>query len=98
MSLNSSPARETLPSREQVLEEVKRIVAEFALMPAAEIRESHLLLEELGLDSLDLVECSMEVEEEFGISIPDELVEKVKTVGDIADGVAELLAQPQAAS
>jgi acyl carrier protein len=94
MSLKISPVCEASLSREQVFERVKQIVAEFAAVPPNEIRETHLLLEELGLDSLDLVECSMEVEEEFGISVPDEMVEQVKTVGDIADGVMALLIQP----
>jgi acyl carrier protein len=96
MSLENSRDCGTLLSREQVLEQVKQIVAEFAVMPPTEIRETHLLLEELGLDSLDLVECSMEVEEEFGVSVSDQMVEQVKTVGDIVDGVMELLAQPRA--
>jgi acyl carrier protein len=96
MSLPNSPTCETVPSREQVAKDVKQIVADFSEMPREEIQESHLLIEDLGWDSLDLVECSMEVEEEFGISIPDELVEKVKRVSDIVDGVLGLLAQPQA--
>jgi acyl carrier protein len=98
MSLPNSPTCETVPSREQIAEDVKRIVADFSEIPRDEIRENHLLIEDLGWDSLDLVECSMEVEEEFGISIPDELVEKVKRVSDIIDGVSALLAQPQKGS
>jgi acyl carrier protein len=96
MSLENSSACASLLSRQQVLERVKEIVADFADLPREEIRETHLLLNDLGLDSLDLVECSMEVEEELGISIPDELVEQVKTVGDVANGVMELLAQTPA--
>ena len=38
--------------------------------------------EDLGADSLDIVELLMEIEEEFGVSIPDEESEKLKTVGD----------------
>ena len=95
MSLPSSPACETVPSRERIAEDVKQIVADFSEIPREEIRENQLLIEDLGGDSLDLVECSMEVEEEFGISIPDELVEKVKRVSDIVDGVLALLAEPK---
>jgi acyl carrier protein len=95
MSLQNSPACETVPSREQIAEDVKRIVADFSEMPREEIRESHLLFEDLGWDSLDLVECSMEVEEEYGISVSDDLVEKVKRVSDIIDGVLALLTKPQ---
>jgi acyl carrier protein len=94
MSPQNSPACNTLISRERIAEDVKRIVAEFSEMPCEDIREDHLLYEDLGWDSLDQVECAMELEEEFGVSIPDELSEKVKRVGDIVDGVVELLIKP----
>ena len=38
---------------------------------------------DLGADSLDLVEVLMSLEEEFGISIPDEVIPEIKTVGDL---------------
>jgi acyl carrier protein len=91
MSIQSSPSREAVQSRPEVLKQVLQILSGYANMPVEEIRETHLLFEDLGLDSLDLVECSMEIEEEFGVSVPDELVEQVKTVGDVADGVMGLL-------
>ena len=40
-------------------------------------------LKELGLDSLDLVEILMSLEEEFSVSIPDEAIPNIKTVGDL---------------
>jgi acyl carrier protein len=40
------------------------------------------LVEDLGLDSLDLVEVVMELEQEFGITIPEDRAEKIKTIGD----------------
>jgi acyl carrier protein len=98
MSIESSLPREAAPSRPEVLEQVSQILSEFANLPAEEIRETHLLFEDLGLDSLDLVECSMEIEEEFGVSVSDELVEQVKTVGDVADGVMTLLQPADARS
>lgn len=48
-------------------------------------------LEELGMDSLDGVELIMELEEEFGIEIPDEDAEKVKTVGQIVTYIEKRL-------
>jgi acyl carrier protein len=88
MSLQSNRTCETQPSRQQVLEHVTQIVSGFTDLPRDEIRETHLLVHDLGLDSLDLVECSMEAEEEFDISISDDFVEQAKTVGDVVDGVS----------
>lgn len=82
-----------LPSREAIVEGVKQVVAEQISIPAKDIRETSELEAELGCDSLDLVEITMEIEEHFGIDVPDEVHEKIRTVGDIADGVERLLAQ-----
>lgn len=41
------------------------------------------LIDDLGADSLDIVELVMAMEEEFGLEIPDEDAEKIKTVGDV---------------
>jgi acyl carrier protein len=46
--------------------------------------------EELNIDSLDKINISFEVEEAFGIDIPDEALGTIKTVGDMVDGVAKL--------
>ncbi len=93
MPLNTDLSKQTVPSRQAVLDDVKRIVAEFASMPVDRIEESHLLDTDLGCDSLDLVEITMEVEEHFDISVPDDQQEEIRTVGDMADGVLRLLGQ-----
>ena len=98
MSTKESPVCETTLSRDQVLQQVRRIVAESSGVPVEEIQEDRPLLHELPWDSLDLVECVMEIEEEFDISIPDELVDEAKTAGDIADGVMTLLSRVAASS
>ena len=64
------------------LEKVKKILADHLEMDENEITES-TTLDDLGVDSLDAVEIIMELEDEFGIEIPDDEVENVKTVGDI---------------
>lgn len=56
-----------------------------------QIREEHLLEEDLGCDSLTMVEITMEVEEHFDISISDEQADQVRRVGDIVEGVRRLL-------
>ena len=64
-------------------EKVLAIIAEhFDLDPAA-LGEDTNLLEDLHADSLDLVELIMAFEENFDISIPDEVALSVKTVGDV---------------
>lgn len=45
--------------------------------------------EDVGADSLDIVELVMELEEEFGVTIPDEEAERIKTVGDAIDYLAK---------
>ncbi len=47
------------------------------------------IAEDLGADSLDVVEMLMAVEEEFEIEIPDEDIESLKTVGDVVDYIQE---------
>jgi acyl carrier protein len=78
-------------TREQILDAVKSIVAEHATCNAEEIREEHHLINDLGCDSLDVVDITMEVEDHFDISVPDEVSERSPTVGAIADGVMQLL-------
>jgi acyl carrier protein len=78
--------------REQVLEVVKSIIAEHATSSAENIREEHHLENDLGCDSLDIVEIGMEIEEHFDISIPDEISQQSQNVGKIVNGVMQLLA------
>jgi len=65
-----------------MLEKVKEVVAEQLDCDIAEIKEDSKFIEDLGADSLDVVELVMALEEEFGIEIPDEDAEGIKTVAD----------------
>jgi acyl carrier protein len=62
-------------------ERVKGIVVEQLNVDQDEVAESASFVEDLGADSLDVVELVMALEEEFGIEIPDEDAEKIQTVG-----------------
>ena len=93
MPISANPSSKAVFSRQQVLEEVKQIVAEFTTKPPEDIQESDALIVNLGCDSLDIVEITMEVEEHFDISVPDEQSQEIRTVGDIADGVLRLRGQ-----
>lgn len=84
---------DAVASREQVLEGVKEVVGEQMGIAADRIRAEDLLENDLGCDSLDQVEIMMEVEEHFGISVPDDVGDRVRTIGDVVDGVLELLGQ-----
>lgn len=61
---------------------VKSVIAEKIGKSPNEIRDDATFIEDLGLDSLDLVDMIMKLEEEFGISIPDEDLDKIRTVKD----------------
>ena len=63
-------------------ERVKKIIVEQLGVEANEVTQEASITDDLGADSLDQVELVMAFETEFGIDIPDEEAEKIKTVGD----------------
>lgn len=64
------------------LERIKKIVLEQLNIEESAISESASFIDDLGADSLDIVELVMALEDEFEIEIPDEEAEKLKSVGD----------------
>jgi acyl carrier protein len=65
-----------------VFDRVKKIVVENLEVEADSVVETASFIDDLGADSLDLVELVMAFEEEFGIEIEDEVQENIRTVGD----------------
>lgn len=65
-----------------VLERVKKVTVEELNVKPEEVVESASFQEDLGADSLDVVELVMAFEDEFGIDIPDDEVSSIRTVGD----------------
>jgi acyl carrier protein len=65
-----------------ILERVKKVTCEELGCNENEVVESASFTEDLGADSLDVVELVMALEEEFGTDIPDDDVANLKTVGD----------------
>lgn len=65
-----------------MLDKLKEIVAESLGVDVAEIVESASFKADLGADSLDLFEIVMALEEELGVEIPTEELQKIVTVGD----------------
>jgi len=72
----------------QVLEQVKKVVVEQLGVSEAEVKKESSFVDDLGADSLDTVELVMALEEAFGIEIPDEDAEKIKTIGDTINYIA----------
>ena len=66
-----------------VLEKVKSILAEQFDVEEDKITEETSLQDDLGADSLDVVDLLMSIEDEFSIEVPDEDVENIKTVGSL---------------
>jgi len=65
-----------------VEQKVKSIIAEQLGVGEDEIKATSSFIEDLGADSLDIVELVMAMEEEFEVEIPDEEAENIKTVSD----------------
>ncbi len=65
-----------------VTEEVKKIVADHLGVDAENITPEASFAEDLGADSLDAVELVIAFEEQFGCEIPDDVAERIRTVGD----------------
>ena len=66
-----------------VEEKVKKLIASQLNLPIEKVVDDAKLIEDLGADSLDIVEMLMTLEEEFGINIPDEETANMKTVQEI---------------
>ena len=63
-------------------ERVKKIVVEHLGVEAEKVNEDASFIDDLGADSLDIVELVMAFEEEFSVEIPDDAAEKISTVSD----------------
>ena len=68
-----------------IFEKLKDIIAEQLSVEADEVNLDANIQDDLGADSLDVVDLITTIEDEFDISIPDEAVEEIKTVGDIVN-------------
>jgi acyl carrier protein len=75
--------------RDELFEKIKGVIVEQLGADEDDVTEDASFVDDLGADSLDIVELVMALEEEFGVSIPDEQAEKIKTVGDAVDFIME---------
>jgi len=79
--------------RTEILEAFKDVLVEQLSVNKEDIKDESKLEEDFGADSLDRVEIIMAIEENFGLEIPDEEAEKIKTVGEAVDYIVSK--QPQ---
>ncbi len=75
-------------SQDEIFQELRSIIADQLGVKAEDVTMDSSFTDDLGADSLDIVELIMALEEEFGLEIPDEDAEKIVTVGDAVDYVA----------
>lgn len=73
-------------------EKVRTIVVEQLGVDEADVQIDSTFIDDLGADSLDIVELIMAFEEEFEIEIPDDVAEKIKTVKDTVDYIDKNIA------
>lgn len=76
-------------SKEEIFDKVKEVIINQLGVSEASVTPEATFLEDLGADSLDIVAFMLELEETFGIEIPDEEVEKVEKVKDIVEYIAK---------
>jgi len=76
---------------DNILDRVVDIVAEELAVDRDEITENSSFIEDLGADSLDVVELVMAFEEEFDVEIPDEDAENIRTVEDAVSYLEDIL-------
>lgn len=77
-------------SRDEYAAKIKEIVAEQLNYDIEKLTDDTLFVEDLSADSLEIVELVMALENEFGIEIPEDAVEKIKSIGDLADVLANM--------
>lgn len=73
-----------------MLEEIAKILSEQLGVPVSKITLDSKIVEDLGADSLDVVELLMQLEDSTGKTIPDDKVTEIKTVGDLVKTLESL--------
>lgn len=76
--------------RSQMLEKIREAFVDQVNVDGEAVVESASLIDDLGADSLDLLQLVTELEDEFDIAIPDEDFEAIVTVGDVLDEIEKL--------
>ena len=72
-----------------IFEKVKKLISEQLDVEESVVTEAASITDDLGADSLDVVDLVMSIEDEFSVEIPEDQVENIKTVGDIVKYIEE---------
>jgi acyl carrier protein len=88
---NQHEPEQILWLRKSIEEKVKDIIVEQLGVNPEQVTPQASFIEDLGADSLDIVELVMAFEEEFGVEVPDEDAEKLQTVGDVIKYIEDKL-------
>ena len=73
-----------------MLEKIQAMLAEALNIPVEKVTPDAKIVDDLGADSLDVVELLSQLEEEYGIIVPDDQAENLVTVADVANAIEEL--------
>ena len=84
-----TPTEQIFMADKPIEEKVKDIIVEQLGVNPEQVTPQASFIEDLGADSLDIVELVMAFEEEFGVEVPDEDAEKLQTVGDVIKYIEE---------
>ena len=76
-------------AKEEIFDKLKELVVDQLGVDEDEVTMEASMQDDLGADSLDLVDLVMSVEEEFGVKVADEDLENIKTVGDIVNYIED---------
>src|SRR6476660_7556259 len=87
--------RTNFMAEKTIEEKVKDIIVEQLGVNPEQVTPQASFIEDLGADSLDIVELVMAFEEEFGVEVPDEDAEKLQTVGDVIKYIEEKSSKQQ---
>lgn len=68
-----------------IFEKVTALLAEQLDVPVEDLSADTRIVDDLGADSIDVVDMLMTLEDEFNVQIPDEQIESLKTIGDVVD-------------
>jgi acyl carrier protein len=80
-----------MPTRDEITVQVRELIVQSLSVGADEVRPDASFIDDLGADSLAIVELVMAIEKRFKIAIPDEDAEKITTVQDAVDYIVDHL-------